>query len=604
MIMKKKPFQYCGELFTVSIVILCSGILNPIFSQPPKKNYTYAVIINKTAYDDAGWKAVADSLVKKHNRSGIAQLFTWSSSVTDCKSDLSTFKPDYIGYIARPVTDCKASFVAAVSKLSRNLDEDPYGDAVWGIITGYEANDALRAISESLTVKTLLSASGNLSYEPPLQRFYQAIGMTCDSYTKTDYLFPAKSGKIYTEEKRPEGERDRIKLVAKWLNAATVNIEVAGQGTITGPIDCIITGGHGNVNLWQCHYPDAGSEGYMQSSGGKLYGAPAAGSSIAINAPTPKILWCASNCLMGNPNSKDNVVYAAFHTGHAVQMFGFVNNASSGDEFMAWGVYDRVTKFAGKYTLAEGFFLSGNNAQFEIKHPSGQMTGLPIGSFMDSTVFYGDPAANVVFHDVGDSARSYKTDLSFAANGSGSTDFTFTVTMLAHDLEFGAGYCYQFRPISLLPVRIDAGSVAITKNEGHTAEITDNLLIWELLSTGEKLLKGKSKTLQWSAKVTDDKTGVERNILRQQTSDHAPRLTVRHGVHGLNVLLPPSSTGGAVLRIVDPAGSVCFTQRFSVNHQKQQGQNCRLPVRLPPGVYGAVLELRGVTLHSQFAVVR
>ncbi|MBN1575638.1 MAG: hypothetical protein JW913_03750 [Chitinispirillaceae bacterium] len=597
--MRKISVGLRGKIQTLSIVAIGLGLTASTVAQTAQRYYSYAAVISKTAYADAGWKAVADSLVARHGRKGSAKLFIWASSVNDVKSDLSAFQPDYIGYIARPVNECNAGFIVAVSRLSRSLDADSYGDAVWGIITGYEAADALRAISESLTVKTMLAASGNLSYEPPIQRFYQGIGMTCDSYTKTDYLFPGKSGKIYTEDKRPEGERDRIKLVAKWLNASSVNIEVAGQGTITGPIDCIMTGGHGNVNLWQCHYPDAGSEGYLQSSGGKLSGAPASGGSIAINASTPKILWCASNCLMGNPNSSNNIVYAAFHTGHAVQMFGFVNSASSGDEFMAWGVYDRVTKFAGKYTLAEGFFLSNNNAQFELKNPSNQISG-PIRSYMDSTVFYGDPAGEVVFYDFGDSARSYTTDLSLTPDGSGNTGFTFTVT-LNHDLEFGAGYCYQFRPISLLPVRIDPGSVIITKNEGHTAEVTDNLLIWEMLSRGENLQKGKSKTLQWTAKVTDDKTGTRRGVAGRRTGGTAPRLTMAYGVQGLDARLINLSSGAATFRIVDQAGRECLTQRFDAGSHER---NIRLPVRLAPGVYGVMLEQGGVASHGRFAVVR
>ena len=471
-------------------------------------SYNYAVVISENAYADASWKAVADSLVKKHAAHGLAKLFTWSPSVTSCKNALTEFQPDYIGYIARPVTECNTAFIVAVSRLSRELDDDPYGDAVWGIITGYEAADALRAISESLTVKTVLAASNNLSYEPPIQRFYQGIGMTCDSYTKTDYLFPGKAGKVYTENKRPQGVTDRINLVGPWLDAASLRVEVAGQGTIEGPVDCFITGGHGNVNVWQCHYSDAGTEGYMHSMSGNLLGAPYSGNSFQINAATPKIFWCASNCLMGNPDSKDNIVYAAFHSGHAVQMFGFVNNASGGDEFMAWGVYDRVTKFAGHYTLPEGFYYANNLAQFELQHSTGQMTTSLVNLFMDSTVFYGDPAAEVHFYDPGDTAKAYRESLTYENNNDGTADFTYAVTMVAHDLEFGAGYCYQFRPIKRLPVRIDPATVTVTGNEGHRAEITDDLLIWEMLAQGEILQKGKTKTLTWTAKVIDDKTGV------------------------------------------------------------------------------------------------
>ena len=133
-------------------------------------------------------------LLEKHKKNGSSALFTWSSSVTQLKETLSEFKPDYIGFIARPVLECNSSFIVTVSRMSRQLDSDPYGDAVWGIITGYGASDALRAISKSLVVRTVLVASGNLSYEPPIRRFYQAIGMTCDSYTRTDYILSRKTG--------------------------------------------------------------------------------------------------------------------------------------------------------------------------------------------------------------------------------------------------------------------------------------------------------------------------------------------------------------------------------------------------------------------------
>ena len=340
-----------------------------------------------------------------------------------------------------------------------------------------------------------------------------------------------------------------------------MHIEIPEQGAIAGPIDCIITGGHGNVNLWQCHYPEAGTEGYMRSSGGKLYGTPYSGGSIQIDAPTPKVYWCASNCLMGNPDNENNFVYAAFKTGNAVQMFGFVNNASAGDEFMAWGVYDRVTKCAGKYTMPQGFFLSNNNAMFEIEHPGGQMNTSLVANYMDSTVFYGDPAADVKFVGFGDSANAYKTELSYSLNNSGSADFVFTFTMLAHDLEYGAGYCYQFRPISLLPVRIDPATTVITRNEGHLAEITDNLLIWEMLSKGEKLARGESKTLRWTAEITDLETGVVKPPI-SIGRDLRPRLLALASTKKVLINVNNLPPGRFNIQIFDLSGKQCYRKQF------------------------------------------
>jgi hypothetical protein len=558
--MKCKRNVRSGSLLIIFATVI---MVSSISSIAQSRSYNYAVVCSEAAYSDNGWKMVADSLVKKHAVNGECKLFRWKSEVGEVKTALGEFNPDYVAFVAKPATECNTSFVVAVHRLCRTLDSDPYGDAIWGIVTGYKAEDALRAVSESLPIKTVLAASGNLSYEPPIQRFYQAIGMTCDSYTKTDYLFYGKRGSVYTENKRPDNEQDRIKIVSKWLNSESLNISIQGKGTISGAVDCIITGGHGNVNLWQSHYPEAGSEGYLQSSGGKLYGTPYSGSAIEINAKTPKVYWCASNCLMGNPDSKDNFVYGAFGSGHAVQMFGFIINASAGDEFMAWGVYDRVTKRAGTLTLPQGYFLSNNNALFEIRNPGNLINTRLVQPFMDSTVFYGDPAADVRFHSFGDSAHAFKTDIAMSTISDGLTEFTYTYTMLAHDLEYGEGYCYQFRPASMLPVRIDPSTVVIVKNEGHKCEITDNLVIWEMLSKGEKLNKGLSKTLTWRAKITDMKTSAGKCV--QVAKRSTAKEEIRHIKNGTtsSILLSGLYDNTYTLSVIDLTGKVCFLTTLS-----------------------------------------
>jgi len=581
----------CAMLFFLVVLLLS------VQADVVQNRYSYAVVVSSAAYSDATWRSVADSLVRKHAQHGTARLVFWTSSVNESADSLKVLMPDYIGFVARPATECNTAFVVAASKLCRVLDIDPYGDAVWGIITGYEAADALRAISASLEVKTVLSASGNLSYEPPIRRFYQAVGMTCDSYTKTDYLFSGSAGKIYTENKRPQNESDRIKLVAAWLNSSNLSITAGGQGTISGPVDCIITGGHGNINTWQCHYPEAGNEGYMTSSQGQLAGAPFSGSAIPIAAVTPKVYWCASNCLMGNPDNKNNVVYAAFHSGNAVQMFGFMNNASAGDEFMAWGTYDRVTKSAGSITLPQGFFLSNNNAQFELEHPTGLIDTRLVKQFMDSTVIYGDPAGSVTFYHPGDSAQAYTSALSYVQTSGTRATFTFTYTMIAHDLEYGLGYSYQFRPVQLLPVRIDPKSVAILKNDGHDPVVTDNLLMWEMLAKGEVLKRGETRTLSWSADVDDKTTVVDKNIFVTRVSSAKP-CRIRYA--GGKLLVYHARGVGQEYHITNVAGKVA-AQGF-LTATSSEADVLPIDRRLPKGVYIASLQQEHGVVCQQFTI--
>jgi hypothetical protein len=562
-------------------------------------NYTYAVVISKAAYADAGWKAVADTLLKIHGKTD-SRLFTWTSSVNDCKSDLSAFMPTYIGFIARPATECNSTFVAAASALTRNLDADPYGDAYWGVITGYEASDALRAVTESLTVKTVVLGANNCAYEPPLQRFYQAIGMTCDSYTKTDYIFPNTNGKVYSADAHPDNEQDRTKLICKWLNAEKVSVSVSGQGTIEGPVDCLVTGGHGNVDTWQCHYSDAGTEGYVRSQNGQLFGEPYSGSNINISARNPMIYWCASNCRMATPDSKNNFVYAAFHTGHAVQMFGFIPDAASGDDFTSWGVYDRLTKFAGRYTLPQSFFIALNNSIFETRHSTGQFDETGVKSYWNAMGMYGDPAANVKFYDFGDSAKAYKENFSSTSNAQGLTTFEYTVTPMSHNMEFGKGYCYAFRPVFFMPMRIDPTTVTIIKNEGDTAEITDNLIIWEMLSTGKKLAKGATKTLRFSAKLLNV-TGIKVKEISRALPRAMAQASVAPDKKGLLVNFQNIPFGEMTLTVVSASGKRLYCAKTMSSGQIQQ--SCWLPVKASRGVNFLLIRHEIMSVKAKIAAV-
>jgi hypothetical protein len=577
----------------VALTLVMFLTIAAVYGNPAPSDYTYAVVISKTAYADAGWKAVADSLLKKHSRVA-SRLFTWNTSVSELKNDLAAFMPTYIGFIARPVSECNTAFVEAASKLSRALDTDPYGDAYWGVITGYEAADAARAISESLLVKTVILGSNGIAYEPPLQRYYQALGMPCESYTKTDYLFPGTNGQVYSVEQRPENQRDRVNLISKWLNAAALDISVSGKGTISGTFDCLITGGHGNVNVWQMHYSDAGTEGYLRSSSGQLTGAPNSGSSIPINVPTPKIYWHASNCLMASPDNINNWVYAAFHTGHAVQLFGFIPEASTGDEFMAWGLFDRVSKFAGRYTLPQAFFICNNNAQFELRHPTGLFNANGVRSYMDATLVYGDPAANATFYGFDESAQSYKESFTHTTNAQGITTFDYTVTASAHSLEFGQGYCYQFRPVFFMPVRIDASTISVIQNDGDTAEITDNLVLWELLRKGQTLQKGSSKKLRWTAKLLDQ-TALSRHLAAAPPAKPAVRLS--NTGSGITLTYTGIPVGPQIVTLTGPAGKKVWEGRMIAGTRTQE--STVIPLAIKSGLYFVTLKHKNGIIRNK-----
>ncbi len=116
----------------------------------------YAVVVSEEAYADADWKRVVDCLKRKHS----GTVITYSKMVDDSLADLKRLFPKYACFVGPP-EEITREFVAQVHRLTRRLDDDPYTDVIWGIITGYESADALRIAKhgEPLAVRRALSAT-------------------------------------------------------------------------------------------------------------------------------------------------------------------------------------------------------------------------------------------------------------------------------------------------------------------------------------------------------------------------------------------------------------------------------------------------------------
>lgn len=100
---------------------------------------SYAVVVSRETYADTAWREAADALVKKHR----ATLMVYDGRVEQVREALSKAFPRFACFVARP-EEADRKFVVALHRMTRALDEDPYTDVFWGILTGYDASDALR----------------------------------------------------------------------------------------------------------------------------------------------------------------------------------------------------------------------------------------------------------------------------------------------------------------------------------------------------------------------------------------------------------------------------------------------------------------------------
>lgn len=102
----------------------------------------YVVLISEETAALPEWKAVADKLADKHGGS----IVTVKDSIFAKLDTLKKMAPRHLAVVARPEEIDRVT-VNDLHRLTRRLDDDPYGDCIWGIVTGYTPADAMRIAS-------------------------------------------------------------------------------------------------------------------------------------------------------------------------------------------------------------------------------------------------------------------------------------------------------------------------------------------------------------------------------------------------------------------------------------------------------------------------
>ena len=133
---------------------------SPQLIPPTSPDSTYAVVISKSTWQNQSWRPVAEALREKHN----AAVIVYPDSVSQALQPLTKIFPKYACFVATP-TEADRPFIVAVHRLTRTLDDDPYTDLIWAVLTGYDANDALRIArhSEPLTAHKKFSATKGIN---------------------------------------------------------------------------------------------------------------------------------------------------------------------------------------------------------------------------------------------------------------------------------------------------------------------------------------------------------------------------------------------------------------------------------------------------------
>ncbi len=421
----------------------------------------YVVVVSRETYKV--WKEVVEALEKKH--SGVTVVC--SGGVGSAKKELANIFPRYVCFVARP-EECGRQFVIDVHRLTRTLDDDPYTDCLWGIITGYDATDAIRIAQHAEPLKIRRAAAG--------------CGIDLDLFSEGVWFSEGDKGVMY--EKKNGG-----KAIKKSCPEDTTKLLI--DELSQNKPQAFFTSGHASDHVWELGY--SYKNGVFFCSDGRLFGQDTKGKQYEIRSDNPKVYNAQGNCLVGLVSGKNCMALAWMKGAGIYQMTGYAVSTWFG--YMGWGINDYFLQQCGRFTFSESFFLANqtlihrlesnfpktsraNIDEFNIeidkdllnklakKHGITSQENLGLLWDRDTFAFYGDPAWQARIERVKDPLYEQTLEQKETPKG---VEFTFSVKTL------GKGQWGQRPPAAVLPFRIS--QTEVLKGKELKPLITDNFIL-------------------------------------------------------------------------------------------------------------------------------
>jgi len=430
---------------------------------------SYTVVVGAETYAMPPWREVVDALRQKYDGS----LIVYSGAVGSAREALAVLAPRYACFVARP-EEAGRMFVVSVHLLTRALDDDPYTDLLWGILSGYEPEDALRIAkrTEPLIIKRGLSATSGVG----LGAFEEGIQFN-ESRAGGRWV-KGPDGKVREEEFPVDSTKGIVDALVDFKPQA------------------FYTSGHAGERDWYIGYTYA--DGGFTCKDGQLLAKDTKGVVYEINSPNPKVFMPVGNCSIGHiPGERDCMALAMMRTGGAYQMFGYTASTFFG--YMGWG----INAYFSRYTLAESFYCNNQALVHALAGKYPDAAGISFASYEEAGVkkvkekvtsdeefcmlwdrdivaFYGDPAWEARYPP-----------------HAGNWDYSLTREDGVYTLKVGvnADGDWSSRPLMIfLPERIR--NVEVTGGEELKPVVTDNFVLLPL--QGQRR-KGEEISIEFKA---------------------------------------------------------------------------------------------------------
>lgn len=321
------------------------------------------VVVSASTYKDAAWKEVVDTLVEKHRAEMTVNVLLSAPKAEDSLVGIREHSPRYLAFVMTPA-EVNADACMALKRVVASIDDDPYDDAVWGVVTGPTAADAKRIAASKgpVAFTTALSTTGlGMDIVPG------EVMMLSDANPPGCWKTKDAKGKV-AENRREAG--DMSDLFAAGWNADP---------------QLILTSSHATERNLEMPF----SRGNLLPKDGRFV----VTAGTALSAPKNEKVWIAAgNCLIANNRYEQSMVMTALGWGRVNQFVGYIKETWFGE--IGWGVWDYFATY--RLPLAECWYFANANLVRTLP-ATAEKSKERYGKLWDwdGTMFYGDPVLKV-----------------------------------------------------------------------------------------------------------------------------------------------------------------------------------------------------------------
>lgn len=122
----------------------------------------YVVLVSKAVQDDAAWNKVVEALQTLHD----ALVIPFDKLPGEVLEPLKKAHPRYVAVVEKP-ENITPEYIRKMHRVSREAGSGIFEAFLWGMITGYDAESALRVVEDARTpmvIRTALSTAQEMEY--------------------------------------------------------------------------------------------------------------------------------------------------------------------------------------------------------------------------------------------------------------------------------------------------------------------------------------------------------------------------------------------------------------------------------------------------------